>query len=154
MVRGGWGGHHHGGGGRGCRDDGMYNMTDYITTLEDCSADFACATRRGEGRFVCRESYHPVTGMPVEAVVRCVPVDKAWTTDVCGCCGGTCPDPFEHGACHGDDSSSDEEGEDDETPTTDLGDTTVAVSRLASSGPTIKLTLGGLFSVGLAALVV
>ena len=67
LAGGGWGGHHHGGG--RCRDDGMYNMTDYITTLENCSADFACATRRGEGRFVCRESYHPVTGMPVEAVV-------------------------------------------------------------------------------------
>ncbi|KAG7365751.1 hypothetical protein IV203_028421 [Nitzschia inconspicua] len=42
------------------------------------------------GTFVCRTTFHPITGEPFERV-RCIPIDRAWETDVCGYCGGNCP---------------------------------------------------------------
>ena len=62
------------------------NITD-IT----CSDDWACDLRNGEeGTFVCRSYFNPLTGVEASKA-RCIPTDRAWTTDECGCCGEDCP---------------------------------------------------------------
>ena len=86
----------------------FFNKTTHRIALTDdeCGAEFACQLPRGmeEGRFVCRTRYHPVTG---ESAFwpTCVPMDKAWDTDVCGCCGETCPDPSTEGCLDSDDEN-------------------------------------------------
>jgi hypothetical protein len=84
----------HGGrphGGCGYSNDDFFNMSLYLTNLTDCSDNFTCFLPRGEnGTFVCRETFHPVTGESI-SMVRCTPTDMAWKTDVCGCCVGVCP---------------------------------------------------------------
>ena len=62
------------------------NITD-IT----CSDDWTCDLRNGEeGTFVCRSYFNPLTGVETSKA-RCIPTDRAWTTDECGCCGEDCP---------------------------------------------------------------
>jgi hypothetical protein len=43
-----------------------------------------------QGLFVCRELFNPRTGVS-EQEALCIPDDRAWETDECGCCGGDCP---------------------------------------------------------------
>lgn len=66
-----------------------------------CSADFACPLRRrqqddqeSEGTFVCRTTYHPFTGTTRTQAI-CIPPDRAFESDECGCCGEDCPTPPE-----------------------------------------------------------
>eukprot|EP00980_Cylindrotheca_fusiformis_P029496 scaffold23491_cov154-Cylindrotheca_fusiformis.AAC.1 len=65
-----------------------------------CDASFACEIRghhgggneeKKEGIFVCRETYHPITG-DSQVRARCIASDKAFETDECGCCGEDCPE--------------------------------------------------------------
>jgi hypothetical protein len=55
-----------------------------------------CVLPRGEqGLFVCREqspSFHPRTDEP-DTFPICIPSHKSLEGDVCGCCGGECPEP-------------------------------------------------------------
>jgi hypothetical protein len=45
-----------------------------------------------QGQFVCRESFHPVTGDLIGERALCIaPGNNAWETDSCGCCGVDCP---------------------------------------------------------------
>jgi hypothetical protein len=93
-----------------CRDnDDFFNRDAYWTNLTTCDKTFSCPLSGyhhyhhyyyddndnnavTNGTFVCRTTYHPITGEPFERV-RCIPTDRAWDTDVCGCCGGeSCPD--------------------------------------------------------------
>jgi hypothetical protein len=51
----------------------------------------SCELRNGEdGVFVCRELFHPISG-DLAARSLCIPSDKAWVTDTCGCCESGCP---------------------------------------------------------------
>jgi len=51
-----------------------------------CDASLDCDLRNGQvGLFVCRSVTNPMTGQ-VHSHPVCTPKDKAWTTDVCGCC--------------------------------------------------------------------
>jgi hypothetical protein len=95
----------HGGSDDGlyCRDeDDFFNRDTYWANLTTCDAEFVCILghrhhdphhRNDEknGTFVCRTTFHPITGEPFSRV-RCIPTDRAWETDVCGCCEETCPD--------------------------------------------------------------
>jgi len=57
-----------------------------------CIADYDCALPNGEdGTFVCRQMYHPITG-DSKSKATCIPNDRAWVTDECGCCGEDCPE--------------------------------------------------------------
>lgn len=57
-----------------------------------CSTDYDCALPNGEdGTFVCRGLYHPITGESKSKAI-CIPNDRAWVTDECGCCGEDCPE--------------------------------------------------------------
>jgi hypothetical protein len=49
------------------------------------------ATEEDDGVFVCREVFNPRTGVS-EQEALCIPSDRAWATDACGCCGGECPE--------------------------------------------------------------
>jgi hypothetical protein len=58
-----------------------------------CIAD-SCSLRNGDedGVFVCRQMFHPITGETRERVM-CIPSDRAWESDTCGCCGDNdCPE--------------------------------------------------------------
>ncbi|KAG7351652.1 hypothetical protein IV203_007700 [Nitzschia inconspicua] len=88
-------------GGVHCRDpDDFFNRDTYWTNLTSCGPEFACRLGADDdddrrynnkvGTFICRTTFHPITGEPFERV-RCIPIDRAWETDVCGCCGGNCP---------------------------------------------------------------
>mmetsp|Transcript_29633 Transcript_29633/g.71305 ORF Transcript_29633/g.71305 Transcript_29633/m.71305 type:complete len:483 (+) Transcript_29633:114-1562(+) len=44
-----------------------------------------------EGAFVCRSMANMLTGI-AESQTLCIPPDRAWETDQCGCCGEDCPD--------------------------------------------------------------
>ena len=86
----------------------FYNKTLYQTSLPDtCGAEFACPLKNGneEGRFVCRNRYHPVTQAEV-VWTTCISVDKAWDTDECGCCEDPCPEPADF--CVNEDDEDDE----------------------------------------------
>jgi hypothetical protein len=101
--------HHHGGDGS-CRDsDGFFNRDTYWTNLTTCDEEYECSlyhhhrhddSRNGNvnGTFVCRTTFHPITGERFSRV-RCIPTDRAWETDVCGCCGDTCPDLSNSTSC-------------------------------------------------------
>jgi hypothetical protein len=57
---------------------------EYVTI--GCDSSLECDLRNGQaGSFVCRSWTHPILG---DAQFRplCVPNDRAWTTDECGCC--------------------------------------------------------------------
>ena len=73
-----------------------------------CDADLRCALPYdNDGTYVCRERYQPITG-EINAIALCIPNEKAWVTDECGCCGDTCneqPDFIEIN-CDGDDQDS------------------------------------------------
>jgi hypothetical protein len=61
----------------------------------DCSAesteDQECQFKNGEsGVFVCRTIFHPLNGQ-VHQRSFCIPPDRAWINDVCGCCEDGCP---------------------------------------------------------------
>jgi len=49
-----------------------------------------------DGVFVCRSLFHPLDGSVVEASL-CIPTEKTWATDQCGCCGSGCPGTPEGG---------------------------------------------------------
>jgi hypothetical protein len=54
----------------------------------ECTEDAAdsCEMRnREDGVFVCRTLFHPVDGEIRERSL-CIPSDRAWVTDTCGCC--------------------------------------------------------------------
>jgi hypothetical protein len=57
-----------------------------------------CELRHGqeEGIFVCRSVFHPIYGESQELSL-CIPSDKAWVTDTCGCCDSGCPSEPEDG---------------------------------------------------------
>jgi hypothetical protein len=56
-----------------------------------------CQMRNGKsGVFVCRSMFHPLDGSAIDSSL-CIPDEKAWATDQCGCCGGTCPTSPEDG---------------------------------------------------------
>ncbi|CAJ1948517.1 unnamed protein product [Cylindrotheca closterium] len=44
-----------------------------------------------EGVFVCRTMANMLTGV-AESQALCIPPDRAWETDQCGCCGEECPE--------------------------------------------------------------
>ena len=44
-----------------------------------------------EGLFVCRQVYNARTGNTASEAL-CIPPDRAWDTDECGCCGEECPE--------------------------------------------------------------
>jgi hypothetical protein len=54
--------------------------------------DFSCDLPRvdEEGIFVCRTYTHSVSG-ETNMVPVCIPTDKAFESDECGCCGEVCP---------------------------------------------------------------
>ena len=57
----------------------------------------SCELRNGEdGVFVCRELFHPIDGEIAERSL-CIPADRAWMTDTCGCCESGCPERPEAG---------------------------------------------------------
>jgi hypothetical protein len=57
----------------------------------DSSVDQECQFKNGEsGVFVCRTIFHPLGGQ-VHQRSFCIPPDRAWITDVCGCCEDGCP---------------------------------------------------------------
>ncbi|KAG7356692.1 hypothetical protein IV203_001378 [Nitzschia inconspicua] len=128
--------HHH-----YCRDpDDFFNRDTYWTNLTTCDPEFACQYGGDRGHnhrsvaktFVCRTTFHPITGEPFERV-RCIPTDRAWETDVCGCCGGECPDLTNNTASCLDQVSVDEE---DNVVQFALGtsDLTSSSSQLSSDG--------------------
>eukprot|EP00980_Cylindrotheca_fusiformis_P031223 scaffold26018_cov152-Cylindrotheca_fusiformis.AAC.2 len=69
-----------------------------------CDAAFACDIRgarghhaggeKASGIFVCRETYHPITG-DSQVRAKCIASDKAFETDDCGCCGEDCPEELD-----------------------------------------------------------
>eukprot|EP00526_Cylindrotheca_closterium_P011422 CAMPEP_0113638746 /NCGR_PEP_ID=MMETSP0017_2-20120614/20310_1 /TAXON_ID=2856 /ORGANISM="Cylindrotheca closterium" /LENGTH=488 /DNA_ID=CAMNT_0000549893 /DNA_START=50 /DNA_END=1516 /DNA_ORIENTATION=- /assembly_acc=CAM_ASM_000147 len=82
-----------------------------------CDASFECPLRRKggghnhnnndidnqrNGTFVCRTTYHPVSGAERKEA-RCIPTDRAFDSDDCGCCGEDCPTrpDFEEITCEG-----------------------------------------------------
>jgi hypothetical protein len=75
-----------------------------------CAADYNCSLpRNGDdaaGVFVCRQLFHPITGES-SARAMCIPSDRAWESDECGCCGEDCPEQPEFV-----DITCDDEGED------------------------------------------
>jgi hypothetical protein len=95
-----------------CRDeDDFFNRDTYWTNLTTCDEEFVCVfghrrhhhqqhDRNDEvnGTFVCRTTFHPITGEPFSRV-RCIPTDRAWETDICGCCGDTCPELLNSTSC-------------------------------------------------------
>jgi hypothetical protein len=63
---------------------------DFVT--KTCDAAFACNRRNNEqGIFVCRETYHPITA-DVQTRAECIPNDRAFESDDCGCCLEDCPE--------------------------------------------------------------
>lgn len=51
-----------------------------------------------QGFFVCRTRYDPRSGTN-KTFPMCIQSDRAFETDVCGCCGGTCPTPCDQCSC-------------------------------------------------------
>lgn len=52
----------------------------------DCTSSDVCELPNGEdGVFVCRSFFNPLDGEPEEASL-CIPSDRAWENDTCGCC--------------------------------------------------------------------
>ena len=45
---------------------------------------------------MCRELFHPIDGEIAERSL-CIPADRAWMTDTCGCCESGCPERPEAG---------------------------------------------------------
>ena len=67
---------------RGRRGRGRRGDFVDITTICTPAAEDTCALRNGlDGVFVCSGDE-----------TKCIPTDKALSTDTCGCCGGTCPE--------------------------------------------------------------
>ena len=79
-----------------------YAMGDklFLNTTCDSAGDqnYSCdlpKRRGGEGFFVCRTRYHPLTGTENKFPV-CIPSGRAMEGDECGCCGvdvSACPQP-------------------------------------------------------------
>ena len=57
-----------------------------LVTITGCDASLECNLHSGQvGTFVCRSWTHPVLG-DTQYRPLCIPNDRAWSTDVCGCC--------------------------------------------------------------------
>jgi hypothetical protein len=92
-----WQGDHYGG-----NENWSFANQSWVE-LNDCGEKFACNLPRGGiGTFVCRETFHPMN-QEVHTMATCIPTDKAWETDICGCCGDVCPErlQFTNISCHG-----------------------------------------------------
>eukprot|EP00934_Nitzschia_sp_Nitz4_P002173 Nitzschia sp. Nitz4//scaffold133_size116822//84569//85588//NITZ4_003815-RA/size116822-est2genome-gene-0.81-mRNA-1//1//CDS//3329535420//2173//frame0 len=79
-----------GGNGKGGHGGGSKNTTsalavDYVNIT--CADDYIC----GHGVYVCRTSFDVITAEETSDY-KCIDTDKAWSTDVCGCCGEECPE--------------------------------------------------------------
>jgi hypothetical protein len=85
------GGHRPFGGPHGDRPGfpGLIEFAEFTDIM--CSTDYDCSYRKdNDGVFVCRQSFHPITGEN-HTRAMCIPSDSAWETDECGCCGEDCP---------------------------------------------------------------
>ena len=71
-----------------------------VSSSSSLSADgtnVPCHLKYGQdGVFVCRTYFQPFDEQ-VEERVFCIPPDRAWVTDVCGCCPSGCPAPRQGG---------------------------------------------------------
>jgi hypothetical protein len=121
----------------------------------DCSADAdsECQFNNGDsGVFVCRTIIHPFDGQVRERAF-CIPPDRAWITDVCGCCDTTCPTADAGGF---DDEATQLEAMALEVPDDAYATTQQAATRAGSSGTIVssigKLTTSSFIAAGMAML--
>jgi hypothetical protein len=86
------GGRHHG---------GMHDADSVNITCES-EIGFSCDLLRDEeeeeGVFVCRTYTNHMTGLNNSFPV-CIPTDKAWESDECGCCDDECPEACDACPC-------------------------------------------------------
>ena len=75
-----------------CGEDCPDRSRPSFVELECAEPEEACSLRNGmPGVFACRSIFNPFDGA-LQPTSLCIPSDKAWETDTCGCCFDTgCP---------------------------------------------------------------